>query len=406
VRPDKIKRTSGRGVTDGCASAVWARFRALRTEAVTDGARASVCSRRASWPSGPPRPHLQRSAQAPRVDVRRRLDAPASGTLGPAAGEQSIPPHTIPAMLHSLKRRVSLTQAAATGGVPVPPEVVSLKQKLAGVKRQLTETTTHVDRTNAAIKVKVSEQVAFARAFAKDFPVGPDAPPPAGAGCRDLDMTAASEAKTQAHAFARQAEEVYNTHCRARSPDEGWARYKAMNEQLKAYCAAVAKVEAKYPRLTVAKSEATRYHAKFDALMQRGKADDLKMTRNLEKTDQFRDRYQALLKEVLEEQRALYAKAPLALRTALVVYWGTNERHMSLISETFDETALWARENERDLAELDVSALDFPVQEDEAAVAQAHADAEAAAGAAFQDARDTIGAASEPSASATASAGA
>jgi hypothetical protein len=304
-------------------------------------------------------------------------------------------------MLHSLKKRVNLAQGVATGGVPVPPEVLALKQKLAGVKRQLTETTTFVDKANASIKVQMSEQMAFARVFAREFPNGPDAPLPAGADIADLDPLSESDAKTQAAAFAKQAENVYNTHCRAGSPDEKWAQYKAMNVKLKAYCTAVTKLEAKYPQLATAKSEATRYNAKFDSLLVKGKADDLKMTRNLQKSDQVRDRYQTLLKEVLDEQRALYAHAPDALRMALVVYWGTKERHMQLMNMTFDETAPWARENVDELSELDVSALNFPVEEYELAVAEAYATAAADGEESYHDAMGSI---AEPAASPSAAA--
>lgn len=285
-------------------------------------------------------------------------------------------------MLHGLKKRVTLAQSAATGGVPIPPEVQSLKLKLAQVKRQLVETTTRADKANAAIKVAVNEQASFAKAFAGNFPTGPDSPP----GPDDVyDADEDSEARQMAQAFAKQSEGVYNEHCRSGSPDAKWAQYKQMNTQLKSYTAAITRLEAKYPKLVQAKSEASRYNSKYDSLMVKGKADDLKMTRNLQKTDQFRDRYQALLKEVLEEQRALYAKAPVAMRMALIVYWGTNDRSAQLMHSTLDETALWARENEEELAAVDVAALDLPIEESEEAIAQAHRDAEIAADEAFED---------------------
>lgn len=266
-------------------------------------------------------------------------------------------------MLHSLKKKASLAQGAATGGVPLPPEVLMLKQKLAGVRKMLADSTSAVDKANARVKVDVSEQMTFAKMFARAYPLGPDAPPPPGAAPEEVDAAEASEGRDQAAAFAKHAEAVYNGHCRAGSPDEKWAQYKAMNEKVKAYVAAVEKVEAKYPRLTAAKSESLRYNAKFDALMQKGKADDLKMTRNLQKSDGFKARYQKLLAEVLAEQRALYAKAPDACRVALVAYHGARARCADVLRQTFDETAAWARENEDELAAMDVAALDFPVDD-------------------------------------------
>lgn len=266
-------------------------------------------------------------------------------------------------MLHSLKKNVSLMQGAASGGVPLPPEVLLLKQKLGSVKRQVTETTAIVDKANVSIKVQVAEQMVFARMFARAFPNGPDAPPATDTDVAVLDLNSPSEAQARAAAFAKQAENVYNTHCRAGSPNEKWTMYKLMNTKLKAYCAAITKLEATYPRLTAAKSEATRYNAKFDSLLHKGKADDLKIARNLQKSDQFREGYQTLLKEVLAQQCAMYAKAPDALRMALVMYWGTRERQMALLNMTFDETAGWAQEHTNELLQLDVAAMNFPVAE-------------------------------------------
>lgn len=291
-------------------------------------------------------------------------------------------------MLHGLKKRVSLAQGAATGGVPLPPEVQSLKLKLALVKRQVNEASTRADKANAEVKVAVSERMAFAKSFASAFPKGPDSPTAASADVFDADED--SEARHMAAAFAKQAETVYNEHCRSGSPDAKWAQYKQMNVQLKSYVGAISRLEVKYPKLVEAKSEATRYNSKYDSLLVKGKADDLKMTRNLQKTDQVRDHYQSLLKEVLAEQRVLYAKAPVAMRMALVVYWGTTQRTGQLMHSTLDETAMWARENEDELLAVDVAALDMPIEEAEDAIALGHAEAEAAAEQAFADASSSI----------------
>lgn len=271
---------------------------------------------------------------------------------------------TVP-MLHSLKKRIGLANGSLSGQVHLPPEVLALKQKLYRVRAQVISTTSYVDKANEAIKIAINEQAIFAKAFSKGFPFGPDT-----LADRDsektvaLDFSLGSEAKSQADAFASQSKRVYEQHCKSGSQDEDWAKYAAMSQQLKFYASSITALDARYPKLLLAKSECTRYSAKFDSLFSQGTSADLKLTRNLQKSDRFRDEYQRMLVEVLSEQRALHARAPLALKMALVVYWGIKDVHMELVNKTFDETTPWAKENEDELLHMEVRALDFPIAEE------------------------------------------
>lgn len=268
-------------------------------------------------------------------------------------------------MLHSLKKRIGLANGSLSGEVHLPPEVLALKQKLYRVRVQVISTTSYVDKANEAIKITINEQAIFAKAFAKGFPFGPDAVVDRDSeNTAALDFSLCSEAKFQADAFASQSKRVYDQHCKSGSQDEDWTKYTAMSQQLKRYASAITELDASYPKLLLAKSEFTRYSAKFDSLFSQGTSDDLKLARNLQKSDRFRDDYQKMLTEVLSEQRALHARVPLALKMTLVVYWGIKDVHMELVNKTFDETTPWAKENEDELLHMEVRAVEFPIAEE------------------------------------------
>jgi hypothetical protein len=226
-------------------------------------------------------------------------------------------------MLHALKCKfgnvhASITTSGSTGPI-INAELNDQSLKLSKARGIISDQLAATASANAASAKRASERARVASAFAKGFPDTADADflpafAPVGRGRPE-------EGKKMAEAFAMQAQKAYVDGCRAPSLDDPQiVAQKAMRKQLEEFIANIKCLEAKYPTLSVFRSEELRYNAKFDSLILKGKADDLKVSRNADKTDLFRERYRTLRDEIIREQADLLAKIPLACKMSLVLF--------------------------------------------------------------------------------------
>jgi hypothetical protein len=237
-------------------------------------------------------------------------------------------------MLHSFKKSVAKSTAPARGVVP-NAEFAALKQSLEAVKRNITLIDKTMTDTNREWSKQIMAQRTFAEKFSEGYPISGD------------------ETSKAAAEFAAGSQTVYDYYVRHTSPTE--SSYHKMQQQVQVYLAEIAEVQAMYPKLKEAKSESARYSAKIDTIEKSKKTDDLKKARNLEKLDQTKEVYDETTKEVIARQKLTMGKAAAVHKLALTAYWQANEKHTQVMVASMEKTAEFARQQEVDMAVIDIA---------------------------------------------------
>ncbi len=163
--------------------------------------------------------------------------------------------------------------------------------------------------------------------------------------------------------FAEGSQRLYDHFIRNANPD--MTAYNNIHHQVTLYIREIESVEAYHSRLIAAKSEADRYQSKIDYMERKKKhTDETKKTRNLLKMDVEKVNYRKLLNEAIEKQKATYAKYPVVFKAALVSYWLSHEKHVTMLVESLKETQAFAKAAEAEMARLDIRALEMPFKKD------------------------------------------
>lgn len=240
-------------------------------------------------------------------------------------------------MLHGLKKRVTKV-TNATAATP-SAQFQDYQLRLEAVKRNLQVADKRLDDCSKHWLKHLFDQRSFSAGFVE--------------GVADHD----SETYSVAHEFAEGAQTRYDHFVRETSPED--ASYNKMHNQVKAYLEEIAEVEAMYPKLIEAKSEASRYQGKIDSIEKAKKVDDLKKTRNLEKLDAQRESFSQLQREVTEAQKKTFAKADTVMRMALVAYWDMNSTHVAIMNQSLEKTQDYATSNAPEMCDIDISTLEI-----------------------------------------------
>lgn len=114
-----------------------------------------------------------------------------------------------------------------------------------------------------------------------------------------------------------------------------------------------------HPLFTLNGSQTSRYQAKVDTIERAKKENDAKKTRNLQKMDSEKEKYDELVKTVIIAQKKTLAKSATVHRLALCAYWSSNAAHVQIQQRSMERTAAFARASEDELASLDISSLDI-----------------------------------------------
>lgn len=239
-------------------------------------------------------------------------------------------------MLHHLKRTAGRAQQPLKG--PANAEYMDLRQRLSTIKSALVYTSQMLDYSNKGWVMQMQAQRTFSERFVESYPVPGE------------------EMHVIAEQFAAGSQKLYDHFIRKASPDMKAIQH--IHHQVTIYIREIDSVESYHSRLIAAKSEADRYQSKIDAMERKGRAgDDEKKTRNLMKMDVEKGNYKKLLNEVVTLQKKTYAKYPVVFKAALVSYWLSHEKHVTMLVESLRETQAFAKEAEAEMAGLDIKKL-------------------------------------------------
>eukprot|EP00173_Palmaria_palmata_P005164 Plantae.Rhodophyta-Palmaria_palmata.ctg8571.p1 GENE.Plantae.Rhodophyta-Palmaria_palmata.ctg8571~~Plantae.Rhodophyta-Palmaria_palmata.ctg8571.p1 ORF type:complete len:315 (+),score=87.81 Plantae.Rhodophyta-Palmaria_palmata.ctg8571:141-1085(+) len=244
-------------------------------------------------------------------------------------------------MLHVLKKKTAATTASSRGVCPTA-EFTQMKQKLALVKRNLVYT----DKKMIDADLMWRKQLAAQRSFSEDF----------CDGYAPIDGVVDDTQEIMIE-FSRGANERYDHFIRAsKKEDEAFTK---MRKEVAKYVAEVNEVESRYSEIVEAKSEVARYQSKIDSIELRKNVNDPKKTRNLLKLDIEREFYKKLAVEIVDKQKAIYAKASVCHKMALCAYWAAHSKHVDVLSTTMEKTAAWAKNVEVEMVSIDIASLEL-----------------------------------------------
>lgn len=247
-------------------------------------------------------------------------------------------------MLHQIKRKVARVQQPLRGA-GANAEFLSYKQRLGSIKSSLKYTSAMLDSANRGWILQMQQQRSFSERFHESYPSPGD----------DTYKVAAE--------FAEGSQELYDKFTRETCDD--MAAYANIHAQVVAYINEIEEVESVYAKLADAKSEAARYQSKLDAMERSKKGpDDHKKSRNLAKMDDQKGTYKVLLADTVKAQKKTYSKHPVLFKAALTSYWLSHEKHVTLLVQSLEKTADFARQAEAEMKDLDITklGLDEPLE--------------------------------------------
>lgn len=239
-------------------------------------------------------------------------------------------------MLHIVKKQVARVQQPLSKNAP-NAEFADLKQRLTSIKNALKYTSAMLTDSNRTWVKLMQQQRLFSERFQEAYP-----------STRDDTYAVATD-------FAIGSQNLYDKFTREASDDV--AVYHHIHRQVLLYIKEIETVEAVYSKLAQAKSEACRYQAKLDSMERsRRPMDESKKTRNLQKMDNEKDVYKKLLRDTVDQQKVTYSKYPIVFKAALTSYWLNHEKHVSLLVQSLEKTQEFAKKNEKEMKELDITA--------------------------------------------------
>lgn len=239
-------------------------------------------------------------------------------------------------MLHSFKKKVAKNTAPVRGVNP-GGEFLDYKNRLATIKKNLQYIDRRMDDAIKYWNLQIIEQRNLSQRFSTGYPIRGD------------------ETDRIAKDFEKGSTAVYDYFFR--NEDIETEPYKNMQAQVKAYINELVQVEKEYRELLYIKSEAERYQTKVDTMDRRGRNNDLKRTRNLQKMDHEKMRLTEKTNKVVAAQREVYAKAPTIYKAALCAYWTAYQKHMQVISQSMSKTTQFMEMAGKDMENLDISTM-------------------------------------------------
>jgi len=242
-------------------------------------------------------------------------------------------------MLHAVKRKVARAQQP----IKTQPnaEFADMKQRLQSIKQALKYTSNMLNTANRNWIIQMQAQRTFSERFYESYPTTHD------------------ELYVVSKEFAQGSQNLYDKFTRETSDD--MTAYHNIHKQVLLYIREIETVESSYSKLTAAKSEASRYQSKLDAMERsRRQTDESKKARNLQKMDNEKDEYRKLLNSTIEAQKKTYAKHPIVFKAALTSYWLSHEKHVTLLVQSLEKTQEFAKKAENEMKGLDITEFVMP----------------------------------------------
>lgn len=240
-------------------------------------------------------------------------------------------------MFHTVKKKIGKAQGTVRGAPNA--EFLTRKMQLSNIKHSLKYTSAMLDSANRSWIRQMQDQRNFSDRFFEAYPTSGD----------EVHLVAAR--------FAEGSQKLYDSFLREQDSDV--KAYQNIHEQVKAYIKEIEAVEKLYGPLIEARSEADRYQNKIDHLERSKKqVDPSKKDRNLQKMDKEKESYKELLADVVAQQNKVYAKHTVVFKAALVSYWLSHEKHVTLMVKSLEDTQSFALTNAAEMGKLDIATLD------------------------------------------------
>jgi DNA-directed RNA polymerase subunit L len=115
------------------------------------------------------------------------------------------------------------------------------------------------------------------------------------------------------------------------------------------YIAEVTAVQNQYKMVHDLTTDLKIYTKKCEDLTKSKKSDESKLSRNLEKREEARSKYDAKLEDVVDQMRRVYDRRGVVLRAAYVAFWGMQIQAADALCETVSETRGFVQSSARQM---------------------------------------------------------
>jgi hypothetical protein len=107
---------------------------------------------------------------------------------------------------------------------------------------------------------------------------------------------------------------------------------------IRGYLTEIAAIEQQYKMVTNLTTDLKMYTKKVEDLSRGKKPVDEKLSRNMEKRENARAKYEAKVEQVVEQMRRVYERRGVVLRAAYVAFWGLQIQSVDSMSEAVGAT--------------------------------------------------------------------
>jgi DNA-directed RNA polymerase subunit L len=141
-------------------------------------------------------------------------------------------------------------------------------------------------------------------------------------------------------------------------------QFTELTTLIRDYIAEVTAVQNQYKMVHDLTTDLKLYTKKCEDLTKSKKSDESKLSRNLEKREEARSKYDAKLEDVVDQMRRVYDRRGVVLRAAYVAFWGMQIQAADALCETVSETRGFVQSSARQMrgARLTGMTDDFAAQ--------------------------------------------
>lgn len=213
--------------------------------------------------------------------------------------------------MHKLKKATTVAKGTENA------EYCDYKNRLDMLAAYLRESSAALKESERAWQEVCNKQKAFADKFANRYPDRDRV--------REFARESAQCSQLLVKEFVLKTESSSAPH---------WAVDGIVQEYLKE----IGDIANEYKPVADALKEVTMYTKKVDDLQSAKKADEAKVGRNMEKLEDCRKKYEAILDRVVDRMKEVYNKRHVALKATYVAYWSSQLRAFNLIDASLDPT--------------------------------------------------------------------
>lgn len=215
--------------------------------------------------------------------------------------------------------------------------------EFADYKNRLENLSTYLKTSSDALKVSEQawrdvcmRQKAFAEHFANRYPDRDQV--------RDFGKESAAASQALVKEFVLKTEGSTAAH---------WQ----VDAVVQDYLMEIAEIAQEYKPVTDAMKEVTMYSKKVDDLQIAKKPDDTKISRNMEKLDEAKKAYEAILDRIVEQMKVVYNKRQVALKATYAAYWSSQLRAFNMLDASLAPTRDFVENAVESLATLKIRSI-------------------------------------------------